>query len=575
MFGTFVGGTFGVEQGIVLSTGDVEKLNARVQELSTDFGLVGAVGDVATLIVNFELIEPLFLSFDWVVASRELPQFGGSAYNDEFDMNLNGVPIAKLSNGRTVSINNLVPYPDSPSDWSPDYNDNPNKKFFGFTGYTNLLKASGQGQLGRNALNVSVIDISDGLLDTVVFLKGGSLRVTTQYYWNPMAWSSCQPSCGPDSMRTRTLRCEASDGSVATDADCANIPASDKPTESEKCGAAPACQYQYGEWEACTATCDNGSGAAMQKRSVSCQGPDGDVVSNVYCPREVEDTKPCTGLPSCPLCEFGAWSTCSQTCGGGTQTRSLPDACPDAVKTETQACSANPCPVVCNLPGVITGGPGYDISACNTPIDGSLLADQCALKCAPGYTCEGPGCSADGSITVSCTATASGAAGEFGLGATSCKPPFTPAPTMAFTTAFLNFAKFTLVAAPGSMNTVRKNIFLEVLSDAFSETTTPAVFAKFTSESSKGVDGNDVETMEMTVGMLPDMIEGTDTIVQNVQENLETVAKNGKLDQLMKNQGYVITKVETVCSQAMSYACAAKTLSFNKEFFYPGFTDYS
>ena len=134
--------------------------------------------------MGLPLQETLFLSFNWIVASRELPKFGGSAYNDKFVMEINGAlrrmptvapprsrkrrmvaqmnaevrraasvdeqrvltgnPIATLSNGKVVSINNLVPFPQTKSDWSSDYIDNPNRDYFGFTGYTKLLVASGQ-----------------------------------------------------------------------------------------------------------------------------------------------------------------------------------------------------------------------------------------------------------------------------------------------------------------------------------------------------------------------------------------------------------------------------------------------
>ena len=50
-----------------------------------------------------------------------------------------GNPIATLSSGKVVSINNLVPYPQTPSEWSSDYIDNPNREYFGYTGYTKLL----------------------------------------------------------------------------------------------------------------------------------------------------------------------------------------------------------------------------------------------------------------------------------------------------------------------------------------------------------------------------------------------------------------------------------------------------
>ncbi len=44
-----------VAQGIIISTGDVEKLNEEVQELSTDYKPMGADADTATLLVTFQL----------------------------------------------------------------------------------------------------------------------------------------------------------------------------------------------------------------------------------------------------------------------------------------------------------------------------------------------------------------------------------------------------------------------------------------------------------------------------------------------------------------------------------------
>ena len=57
-------------------------------------------------------------------------------------------------------------------------------------------------------------------------------------------------------------------------------------------------------------------------------------------------------LVDCEWDEFNAWSTCSQTCGGGEQarTRSIKiqqnhggNPC-DGTATETQSCNTNPCP---------------------------------------------------------------------------------------------------------------------------------------------------------------------------------------------------------------------------------------
>ena len=40
-------------------------------------------------------------------ASREMPEYMGKKYNDEFQLMLNNVNIAKLPDGREVTINNL------------------------------------------------------------------------------------------------------------------------------------------------------------------------------------------------------------------------------------------------------------------------------------------------------------------------------------------------------------------------------------------------------------------------------------------------------------------------------------
>jgi hypothetical protein len=48
------------------------------------------------------------VSFSYIFASRELPEFGGTDYNDAFFLNINGANLAKLANGKTVTINNLV-----------------------------------------------------------------------------------------------------------------------------------------------------------------------------------------------------------------------------------------------------------------------------------------------------------------------------------------------------------------------------------------------------------------------------------------------------------------------------------
>ena len=62
--------------------------------------------------------------FQYVFGSEEFTDFSGSPFNDLFTLTLNGVNLAKLSDGKTASINNLTPSPEAKT-WSPDYIDNP------------------------------------------------------------------------------------------------------------------------------------------------------------------------------------------------------------------------------------------------------------------------------------------------------------------------------------------------------------------------------------------------------------------------------------------------------------------
>lgn len=201
-FGLFSNDPFGLGSGIVLSTGKVvnlpgpntedggtvPNLDAPEQDLSTDFapqgpfdetGYAGFEGDSITLELSFDAdstVDKVF--FEYVFGSEEFVEFGGTDYNDSFNMFLNGDSLALLSDGQAVTINNLVPVPDDPSFDHPDFIYNPvgsgvNTKLDGYT--TNLTF---QGQLiknGRNTIKVNVADWGDGILDAAVFLKGNSL----------------------------------------------------------------------------------------------------------------------------------------------------------------------------------------------------------------------------------------------------------------------------------------------------------------------------------------------------------------------------------------------------------------
>jgi hypothetical protein len=190
-FGNFTNDPFGLRSGVVLSTGKVatipgqnrkdnDKLNGS--DLNTDFGPFGEEGDLTQLNLSFfadSTAEKLF--FEYVFASEEFREYGGSRYNDDFELLLNGTNFAKLTDGKTVTINNLVPAQNNRSTDNPDYIDNPS-----LTGIAaNIIKVDGftkvlgfEGLLNKNQTNVLSIrikDVGDGQLDSAVFIKGNSL----------------------------------------------------------------------------------------------------------------------------------------------------------------------------------------------------------------------------------------------------------------------------------------------------------------------------------------------------------------------------------------------------------------
>jgi hypothetical protein len=190
-FGTFTNDPFGLQSGVVLSTGRVADIPGRNlkdnlmingSDLNTDFGSRGEAGDLTQLNLSFFVdsrAEKLF--FEYVFGSEEFPEFGGSEFNDSFELLLNGKNLAKLSDGKAVTINNLVPNADNRSTDHSDYINNPSLtglaaniiKLDGFTkvlGFEGLLK-----QNQTNVLSIRIKDVGDGNLDSAVFIKGGSL----------------------------------------------------------------------------------------------------------------------------------------------------------------------------------------------------------------------------------------------------------------------------------------------------------------------------------------------------------------------------------------------------------------
>jgi hypothetical protein len=184
-FGLFTDDPFGLTSGVVMSTGKVTDLPGQnlkstgSSDLSTDFGPTGEEGDLSELNLSFfadSTAEKLF--FKYVFGSEEFLEYGGTLFNDSFELLLNGTNLAKLTDGQTVTINNLVPNSGDRSTDHPDYINNPS-----FTGLAaNIIKLDGytkvlgfEGLLNKNQTNVLTIriqDVQDGSYDSAVFIQG-------------------------------------------------------------------------------------------------------------------------------------------------------------------------------------------------------------------------------------------------------------------------------------------------------------------------------------------------------------------------------------------------------------------
>ena len=200
-FGTFQADPFGLGQGVVLSTGDVEDipgentedgrnniLTGQATDLSTAFenssgSAPGELFDTATLEISFDAdptVDRLF--FQYVFGSEEFLEFAGSQFNDFFTLELNGTNLALLNNSvgddNFVRVNNLAQ--SVGGSFSPEYVDNPEAPgtVTRLDGFTTPLRFEGDVLTGSNTLRIQISDVSDAILDSAVFIQAGTLGIT-------------------------------------------------------------------------------------------------------------------------------------------------------------------------------------------------------------------------------------------------------------------------------------------------------------------------------------------------------------------------------------------------------------
>ncbi|XP_053331275.1 ADAMTS-like protein 4 [Spea bombifrons] len=141
--------------------------------------------------------------------------------------------------------------------------------------------------------------------------------------WFHNDWSSsCSAECGPGIQR-RSVLCLSSSATDESREVCTGT----KPSDMRVCNSGPCkriVHWYTGPWSQCSADCDEGS----QRRDVICVSKQG-AEFNITDPSECSHLEKPPSLQSCNGGPCGSrwfttpWSTCSQSCLGGFQTREV------------------------------------------------------------------------------------------------------------------------------------------------------------------------------------------------------------------------------------------------------------
>jgi len=218
------------------------------------------------------------------------------------------------------------------------------------------------------------------------------------------AWSTCSSPCGGGQQtRRHVITTQAADGGVQ----CPS-------PESQQCSPLPCpvdCAGSWDMWSSCSEEC--GGGTQTRTFNVTTAAAHG----GVDCP--TPESQQCSSSP-CPVdCQgsFAAWTPCSKSCGGGTQSRTFNvtfqashggDDCP--ASPESQACNSRECPMDCagswqewgqcslECAGgtrsrilTVTIAAAHDGAACPTSPDSQVCnAHRCPVDCHGSWQEWGP-----------------------------------------------------------------------------------------------------------------------------------------------------------------------------------------
>ncbi|CAH1796677.1 unnamed protein product [Owenia fusiformis] len=138
-------------------------------------------------------------------------------------------------------------------------------------------------------------------------LNVDSLEVN-DFEWLPLNWAKCTRPCG-EGIKKREVICASKLLQSEVEASkCSSLPAV---PNTQPCNVEPCVEWEMSEWSTCSKTCGRGS----QEREVTCPIPN-------MCDDEMKpQTVQLCELQACSRWVSGQWSKCTRTCGGGNQIR--------------------------------------------------------------------------------------------------------------------------------------------------------------------------------------------------------------------------------------------------------------
>jgi hypothetical protein len=179
----------GIEQGIILSTGDIADASGpnsaddttKAHGLAGDTDLDGLVPgyetyDATILEIDF-IPEGSQLEFNYVFGSEEYNEYVDTNFNDVFGFFLNGQNIALIpGTNKPVAINNINLYNSSAYYNDNDFGDlNPIPYNTELDGFTSVLTATGQVTPSEvNTIKIAIADSGDFWYDSAVLIEANS-----------------------------------------------------------------------------------------------------------------------------------------------------------------------------------------------------------------------------------------------------------------------------------------------------------------------------------------------------------------------------------------------------------------